>query len=176
VPPLGVMRHSSSVIELRVLTPGDWAVWRELRLAALAEAPYAFGSRLSDWTCERDREERWRARLGIPGSFNVVAVVDGQPTGMASGLPAGEGVAELISMWVSPAARGQGVGDQLVEAVEQWARRELMTTLRLAVTEDNQNAAALYRRKGFTLTGELGDLMPDGVRREHIMAKSLRRG
>jgi ribosomal protein S18 acetylase RimI-like enzyme len=51
-----------------------------------------------------------------------------------------------------------------------------MTTLRLAVTEGNQNAAALYRRKGFTLTGELGDLMPDGVRREHIMAKSLRRG
>jgi ribosomal protein S18 acetylase RimI-like enzyme len=77
---------------------------------------------------------------------------------------------------VSPAARGQGVGDQLVEAVEQWAREERMTTLRLAVTEGNQNAAALYQRKGFTLTGELGDLMPDGVRREHIMAKSLRRG
>jgi ribosomal protein S18 acetylase RimI-like enzyme len=60
--------------------------------------------------------------------------------------------------------------------VEQWARQERMTTLRLAVTEGNQNAAALYRRRGFTLTGELGDLMPDGVRREHIMAKSLRRG
>jgi hypothetical protein len=44
------------------------------------------------------------------------------------------------------------------------------------VAEGNQNAAALYRRKGFALTGELGDLMPDGVRREHVMAKSLRRG
>jgi hypothetical protein len=34
-------------------------------------------------------------------------------------------------------------------------------------------AEALYRRNGFRLTGEFGDLMPDGVSREHIMAKDL---
>ena len=65
------------MIELRVLTPDDWRTWRRLRLAALAEAPYAFGSRLADWQGDGDREERWRARLGIPGSFNVVAVLGG---------------------------------------------------------------------------------------------------
>ena len=65
------------MIELRVLTPDDWRIWRRIRLAALAEAPYAFGSRLADWQGDGDREERWRARLGIPGSFNVVAVLDG---------------------------------------------------------------------------------------------------
>ncbi len=103
-------------------------------------------------------------------------MLDGQPAGMASGVPAGDGVAELISMWVSPAARGRGVGGQLVEAVERWARQERVTVLRLAVAPGNENAVALYRRKGFTFTGELGDLMPDGVRREHIMAKNLRCG
>ncbi|GAA2705441.1 hypothetical protein GCM10010429_14040 [Micromonospora olivasterospora] len=36
-----------------------------------------------------------------------------------------------------------------------------------------RNAWALYQRNGFRDTGELGDLMPDGVRREHIMTKSL---
>jgi len=161
------------VIELRVLTPDDWPTWRQLRLAALAEAPYAFGSRLADWQGEGDREERWRARLGIPGSFDVVAVLDGEPAGMASGVPAGAGTAELISMWVSPAARGHGIGDHLVQAVARWARRAGSEVLRLAVARGNESATALYRRNGFQLTGELGDLMPDGVHREYIMAKDL---
>lgn len=36
-------------------------------------------------------------------------------------------------------------------------------------------AAALYLRHGFTFTGETGELLPDGVRRDQIMAKPLSR-
>jgi hypothetical protein len=98
------------VIELRQLSPEDWAVWRDLRLLALAEAPYAFSSQLSDWQGECDREEQWRARLEVPGSYNIVAMLEGRPVGMASGMPDVEDDAvELTSMWVSPAVRGQGV-------------------------------------------------------------------
>jgi ribosomal protein S18 acetylase RimI-like enzyme len=102
----------------------------------------------------------------------VVAVLDGEPAGLASGVPAGDGAAELISMWVSPAARGRGVGDRLVLSVARWARQAGSEVLRLAVAPGNENAAELYRRNGFQLTGELGDPMPDG-RRERIMAKDL---
>jgi ribosomal protein S18 acetylase RimI-like enzyme len=162
------------VIELRVLTPDDWPTWRSLRLAALAEAPYAFGSRLADWQGAGDREERWRTRLSSPGSYNVVALLDGLPVGMASGVPgADDGVVELISMWVSPAARGNGVGDVLVQAVTRWAQHLGARQLRLTVAQGNEPAAALYQRHGFRRTGELGDLMPDGVRREEVMAKEL---
>ncbi|MEU5786723.1 GNAT family N-acetyltransferase [Micromonospora purpureochromogenes] len=162
------------MIETRVLSEGDWKIWRELRLAALAEAAYAFGSQLADWQGEGDREERWRGRLAIPGSCNIIAMLDGQPVGMASGVPTDQdGVVELISMYVAPVGRGRSVGDHLVRAVEQWARLVGAETLRLAVVEGNRNASALYQRNGFRDTGELGDLMPDGVRREHIMAKTL---
>lgn len=175
LPPGLVLRQPFRVIELRVLTPDDWQAWRELRLAALAEAAYAFGSRLSDWQGDGDREERWRSRLSIPGSHNIIAVLDGQPAGMVSGVPSDDepGAAELISMWVTPAARGQGVGDRLIRAVEEWARQAGAGVLKLAVSDGNENAVALYRRSGFADTGETGDLMPDGVRREHIMAKAL---
>jgi len=161
----------ADLIQMRVLTPDDWAIWRELRLAALAESPRAFGTRLADWQGEGDREERWRARLGIPGSVNVVAVQDGRPAGMVSGVPAAGGAAELISMWVSPPARGRGVGDRLVDAVERWARPAGASVLRLAVAQGNESAVALHWRNGFADTGESGDLMPDGVCREQIMAK-----
>lgn len=165
------------MIELRVLTGDDWRIWRELRLAALAEAPYAFGSRLADWQGAGDREERWRGRLQTPGFFHVAAVVGGQPVGMAGGMPTAEdGVVELISMWVSPAARGSGVGDALVRAVEQWARSRSVRELRLAVAQGNESAAALYRRNGFQFTADPPALMPDGVRRERLMAKALPAG
>jgi ribosomal protein S18 acetylase RimI-like enzyme len=156
--------------ELRVLTQDDWRLWRELRLAALAEAPQAFGSRLADWQGQGDREERWRGRLSIRGSYNVVALVDGRPAGMASGIPDEPGVAELISMWVSPAARGRGVGDRLLAGVEQWARQAGAGALKLCVYEGNENAQALYRRAGFADTGER---LPDGDRREMVMLKAL---
>ncbi|MGA3486448.1 N-acetyltransferase family protein [Micromonosporaceae bacterium DT55] len=168
------MRDSSTMIEARVLSEDDWKLWRELRLAALTEAPYAFGAQLSDWQGDGDREERWRGRLTIPGSYNVVAVLDGQPVGMASGVPTDQdGVVEVISMWVAPAGRGRGVGDHLLRTVEEWARHAGAGTLRLSMAEGNDHAWALYERHGFRTTGELGGLMPDGIHREHVMAMSL---
>jgi ribosomal protein S18 acetylase RimI-like enzyme len=160
------------VIELRELTADDWQTWRELRLAALEEAPYAFGSQLADWVDAE--EERWRARLEIPGSRNYIAVLDGTPVGMASGVRADEhGVVELISMWIAPAGRGRGIGDQLMAQVEQWAREAEAHTLQLSVADGNEKAHTLYLRSGFADTGIEGELMPDGIRHEIVMRKPL---
>lgn len=172
-----LVRHDGGVVEIRVLTPDDWSVWRHLRLAALGEAPHAFASRLADWTGDADAEERWRGRLAIPGSHNAVAMLDGHGVGMASGVPTSHpGTVEIISMWVAPDARGRGVGDALVGDVERWARSEGARALRLCVAEGNPEAEALYRRHGFRFTGELGDVMPDGVHRERGMEKALAAG
>lgn len=155
------------LIEVKVLTPDDWTIWRELRLTALADAPYAFGSRLADWQGDGDREERWRARLEIPGSYNLVAALDGAPVGMASGVPGPHhGVVELISMWVSAAGRGCGVADRLVRAVEEWGLGVGAEVLRLNVMPDNARALAFYRRIGLAEAGE-----EEG---EVVMEKALR--
>jgi len=67
------------MLELRTVDSDHWSVWRELRLAALAEAPRAFGSTLAEWQGPGDREERWRARLSIPSAHNLVARLDDFP-------------------------------------------------------------------------------------------------
>jgi ribosomal protein S18 acetylase RimI-like enzyme len=160
-------------MELRVLTPDDWADWRTLRLIALADAPHAFGGKLADWQGEGDREDRWRGRLSLPGSHNLMVFLDGKPVGMASGAPGeSEGVAELLSMYVDRSARGLGVGDLLIREVERWARESGATVLELAVAEGNDPAIALYHRHGFTDDGRGVQQMPDG-RPELVLSKSL---
>lgn len=147
-------RRSGPPVELRVVTPDDWETWRDIRLEALARAPYAFGSRLADW--EAAPEERWRGRLELAGSHNLVAVAGGTPVGMATGVAGDEpGEASLISMYVSASARGLGVGGALVDAVERWAARGGHTRLCLHVVATNTPARRLYERHGLVVVGEV---------------------
>ena len=137
------------MIVVRELSGDNWAEWRELRLAALREAPEAFSSKLADWQGEADAEQRWRDRLRTV-SFNVLADLDGIPAGMVSGhLTEGGDKAELLSMWVSPSARGQGVGDALVKTVVRWSEGRGAEELALRVAAGNEHAMALYERHGF---------------------------
>ncbi|GAA3173570.1 MULTISPECIES: GNAT family N-acetyltransferase [Streptomyces] len=160
------------MVQLRVLTTSDWPLWRAVRLAALSEAPHAFKAGLAEW--HNGGEARWRERLAMPDAYCVVALLDGEAVGVAAGLPGDGGACELRSVWVSPQARGRSVGNQLIAAVEGWARQRGATTLKLAVLPGNEPAAALYRRNGFVDTGEFGDLLSDGVSRERLMVKALR--
>ncbi|MEU4190749.1 GNAT family N-acetyltransferase [Kribbella sp. NPDC026611] len=160
------------MIELQQIGPDDWKLWRELRLAALEEAPYAFGSRLADWVDAP--EARWRQRLSEPTAYQVIASLDGTAVGMAGGFHTDEpGVTELVSMWVSPAGRGHGVGDTLMRAIEDWSRDQGAHTLQLSVVPGNEPAHNLYLRSGFADTDIEGDLMADGVTREIVMHKPL---
>ncbi|MDI2132299.1 GNAT family N-acetyltransferase [Yinghuangia seranimata] len=164
------------MIEMHVLSADDWPLWRDLRLQALTEAPNAFGTTLAEWQGDGDREERWRARLDIPGSYNLVALVNGRPSAMASGIPGPDeepGVAELISMFVTPPARGHGVVDALIADIARWAAERGNTVLRLSVVPDNTRATHAYERNGFQHTDILGDPTPDGLSRELVMELPL---
>jgi GNAT superfamily N-acetyltransferase len=60
-----------------------------------------------------------------------------------------DGGAYLRSMAVAPDARGRGVGAQLLEHVEQFARRHGMRRLFLSTTPFLADAIRLYERHGF---------------------------
>lgn len=145
------------MIRISVISADDWRLFRELRLEALREAPYAYGSTLAQWQGDGDTEERWRLRLtDVP--FNVIAYLHDAAAGLVSGTaPTADGVVELISLWTAPFARGCGVGDALIEAVAGWARTQSAGAVVLAVVPSNEHAIALYRRHGF-----LGDTIAGG--------------
>lgn len=171
-------------IEIRALTAADWAIWRDVRLRALADAPDAFGSKLADWEGDNDREHRWRERFDNV-AFNAAALIDGHVVGVVGamcgsvdqGRVGGADAVELISMWVDPAVRGTGVGEALVGAVLEWAAPSATAgatgsvTVTLAVRRTNLHAQRLYRRMGFALSG------PNPVDdTEHLMVQVLSAG
>lgn len=98
---------------VRRLRPEDWNVTRELRLAALADSPEAFGGSYSE-AAERTPEQ-WRAwpRRGVV----YAAYLNETPVGLACGwLPEdAPGITDLISMWVAPSARGRRIVGLLMD-------------------------------------------------------------
>lgn len=72
------------------------------------------------------------------------------------------GVARLYSIATHHAARGQGVGSALLDAVEQLARRRRCRALRLEVRADNSAAARLYERLGYRRLAALAGYYEDG--------------
>ena len=136
-------------ISLRRIGADDWQLWRKLRLDALAEAPYAFGAKPTDWQGQRDTEARWRGRL-VDVPLNVIAEWRQTAAGMIGATaPNTDGSVELLSTWVAPFARGHGVGDALVNSVIAWACEQGASKVTLGVFETNERAVALYRRHGF---------------------------
>ena len=140
----------------------DWEVWRDLRLEALRDAPGAFGETLAH---AQDRTEDnwrswWRGESRLP---RFIADVDGAPLGMCSiVLPEDHDFQPLlIAMWISPQARGRGVGRALLDACVRWCADKRHTRLRLGVVEDNAPAGRLYTGYGFQYTGGGEPLLSD---------------
>ena len=190
------------MILVREVTADDWELMRDVRLAALSEAPYAFGS-----TYAREAaftEGNWRGRIGGPSVtfFAFAEPDDAAPAGavladtgpadtgpadtvladtvLANTRPAGlagvyvkDGAADLVSMWVRPSARRLGAGEALVEAAASWAKARGFGSLSLWVTESNAPARRLYERCGFSPTGEGQPLPSDPALPEIRMSRAL---
>jgi GNAT superfamily N-acetyltransferase len=157
---LGAMIDQPGV-EVRRTVAGDWQLWRSLRLAALADAPTAFGFTLAQ--AQAMPEEFWRDWWAEHGStaLRAIALVGGAPAGMiACQVYRGpDADPDLTAMWVDPRSRGSGVADALVTAAKDWARDSGHARIRLGVTVGNETARKLYLRHGFVATGRFEPLM-----------------
>lgn len=70
--------------------------------------------------------------------------------------------ARLYSIAVSTDARGQGLGERLLDACEDAARSHGCISLRLEVREGNESAKRLYERRGYRMFGRRDSYYEDG--------------
>ena len=158
------------------ITAQNVSLFKAVRLRALEEAAYAFGSTYaresqltdSEWM---QRVLRWNGEKGI----GLLAIEEGTACGIAGSHLDGDDPtrAHLISMWTAPTHRQRGVGRLLVEQVLAWARRRGARRLQLLVTSNNDSAIFFYERLGFSRTGRTEPYPNDPSVLEYEMQKPV---
>jgi len=143
---------SHSAFALRPIRADDWEQARCVRLAALADAPYAFEATLAEEVALPDSSWRARAAQNAAGheSRGFFVEREGVPCGVAVALlDERSGRARLNALWVAENVRRYGLGRTLVQAVCDWARTRGASGVELEVTTQSRAARALYESLGF---------------------------
>jgi GNAT superfamily N-acetyltransferase len=142
---------------VRRVRPEDAARVKAVRLEMLVDSPLAFLERV-DEAAERPYAEfqaRIADRASNPDAAQFIADVDGRVVAHAGGWapPESSGVTMIFAVYVTPAHRGTGLLDRLVDAVAEWSRTMGRPRLELEVIVGNDRAMRAYRRLGFVDTG-----------------------
>ena len=90
------------------------------------------------------------------GSFIVMYLADG-PVACGGFKPEQSGAAYIKRMWVSPDARGLGLGRRLLEALEDRAGALGYRVIRLETEKSLHEAQQLYRRSGYREVAAFND-------------------
>jgi ribosomal protein S18 acetylase RimI-like enzyme len=142
---------------IEAVTEDDWSVLREIRLRALADAPTSFGSTLAREQAFAEPAWRERAR-GTATSRLFVAWAGEASVGIAGVFDEGDGSVQIVSVWVDPAHRRQGLARELTATALCFTAASGLAIARLWVTDGNTGARTLYEALGFTSTGKVQPL------------------
>lgn len=147
------------MIKIRRLRIGEGELYKQVRLTALQEAPYAFTTTYE--SAVKRSPESWQAQADAsaqgPDRATLLAFEGEAPIGMmalyrdANRTDRSENPdeGELIQVWVSPEYRGKGVADKLLEAMLGWAKENSFRRVVAGVNPGNEKALMFYRRYGF---------------------------
>jgi aminoglycoside phosphotransferase (APT) family kinase protein/ribosomal protein S18 acetylase RimI-like enzyme len=149
----GLGRPPAPEVEIAVTDPGETAA-RECLTAYFAE----LGRRFEDGFDPARSIPAEDAELTLPAGLLLVATVGGEPVGCgALKFHPDDGIAEVKRMWVSPAARGLGLGRRLLAELEAQAARQGVRLLRLETNHNLTEAIAMYRTAGYREVAAFND-------------------
>lgn len=141
-------------VNIRLLTKDDVAAFRDLRLEALSDTPRAFRETRAE--AEALPLQNWQQRFDTDNIY-FGGFVDDVLVGSVGLMPEGRSVvahkAWLIGMYVSPRARGTGLGKALITDLLDYAKDKGFLQVHLGVGTFNAGARTLYERMGFAEYG-----------------------
>ena len=140
-------------MHIRPTTASDWPALKAARLAALLDAPTAFGASHASAAAFSDADWQQRA-VSTPQRTFFLAFDGEQAIGLAAQVVANNGECHLIAMWVQSKYRGMAVAQGLVEAVKQGAVNNGHARLVLDVAPENARAVTFYQKQGFVFLPE----------------------
>ena len=171
--------------EIHTLTPDEWQRCREIRLAGMLDAPYAFGSTHEGELAQED--SWWQQRVA---DFHWVVANDGQAdvslamlaiqrlpesTEFVEGLDLDRDTDYpwIRSVWTHPDARGRRLVDALCLHLCEVAKSRGYETMVLGVRAENERAFKAYQRMGFNLAGRFFPTHFGPEQPNYLMSKSL---
>ena len=145
---VGVLHQVSMDIEIVPLASSHWPAVRSIYEEGLASGNATFETSAPEWE-EWSRSHLEPCRLVAIGGPDVVgwaALSD------VSDRCVYAGVAE-VSVYVADAARGQGIGRKLLEAVIEASERAGLWTIEAGMFPQNDASIRLHRSCGFRVIG-----------------------
>ena len=142
------MMHPSATLLIDDLTPADWPAAAAIYAEGIATGNATFETTVPDWAT-------WdAAHLPAP---RLATRLDGRLAGWAalsavSRRPVYAGVADE-SIYITAAARGQGVGRALLTALIEASERAGFWTLQAGIFPENTASLRLHAACGFRLVG-----------------------
>jgi GNAT superfamily N-acetyltransferase len=158
---------------VRAVRPDEWERLRDFRLEALRDevAPIAFLTTFEEAAAQPDELWQTRARAGSEsagtdarqrtiiaaegvrwcGTLTVLVTEAGETD--FTGKVLADQTANVVSVYVSPGARGSGAIQALLDAAADWASAQGLAQLQLFVHEQNGRAQRAYEKSGFVFAG-----------------------
>jgi ribosomal protein S18 acetylase RimI-like enzyme len=164
------------MIALEPITLQNALIFKAVRLRALQDTPYAFGSTFAQESQLTDADWIKRA-VNMNGERGAgFLAMDGETAcGIAGSFLDQKDAAraQLVSMWTAPTHRQRGIGRLLVNEILDWVHLRGVRTLQLMVTSNNEPAILFYERMGFTRTGRTEPYPNDPAVIEYEMSRPI---
>jgi RimJ/RimL family protein N-acetyltransferase len=153
------------MISVRRIQISEGDLFKQMRLTALRESPFAFASTYE--VALRRSPESWREQADSTAQGSdrstFIAFSDDSPIGIAALYRTEEenDVGELLQMWVSPEYRGKRIARDLMDAVFQWASANGFRSVVATIAKGNVRALRFYQKHEFRPESEASLEGPD---------------